>query len=208
MFFVLANSSIRTGPPEDGFILAESGWPQACPLNENRRLATLRNMCRCLGEIPQGSSSDLMIAYDSLKLMIWTYLKIFEQPAHWDVRRIAVYSEQMQAFMKPSAGCEMLWVRFPVLFMKLQPPSPRAGVPMRRWSSMFSFSFSIFDVVSMTWNCEHENQLHHATPNGDRTIAAKQGIGTTPCARWRNLPRTDELIGFVMSCGFSGICDR
>jgi len=35
--------------PEDGFVVAETGWPQACPLNENRRPANLQNMCQCLG---------------------------------------------------------------------------------------------------------------------------------------------------------------
>ena len=30
----------------DGFVVAETGWPQACPLNENRRPANLQNMCQ------------------------------------------------------------------------------------------------------------------------------------------------------------------
>ena len=51
--------------PEDGFVVAETGWPQACPSNENRRPANLQNMCQCLGFV-------ILFVPQNVKTYIWT----------------------------------------------------------------------------------------------------------------------------------------
>lgn len=43
---VISSLSLASELSLDGFVVAETGWPQACPLNEKRRPATLQNMCR------------------------------------------------------------------------------------------------------------------------------------------------------------------